>query len=97
MDETGRVTIEQKLQAPGRILFFTVDDAVVFAVPFLICFLGRDVLAGAFWGCVAFLVWRRVKGEGGVERLLASVYWYLPPFVAPYRAFPRSDVMFWRG
>lgn len=97
MEDMSAVRIEQKLEAPGKLLFFTFDDAAAFLLPTAIGFLGRNVIFGVIVGVVAFILWRKLKGEGGLERLKAAAYWYLPPQVSPYRSFPRSDVTHWRG
>mgnify|MGYP001799523604 CR=1 FL=1 len=97
MDDPNVVRIEQKLEAPGRLLFFTLDDAAAFLLPAAVGFLSRHLISGALVGVLAFFLWQKLKGEGGVERLKAAAYWYLPFQVSPYRSFPRSDVSHWRG
>lgn len=97
MRDENSVHIEQKLEAPGRLLFFTADDAAVFLAPVLIGFLSRHLIPGFVIGGAAYLLWTRLKGENGIERLKGAVYWFLPQAVSPYRSFPRSDVTFWRG
>ena len=98
MSETSNtVLIEQTLEEPGRFLFFTVDDAFAFIIPLLIGFLSRHLIPGAILGVICYLAWSRIKGEGGLNRIKGAFYWFLPTMVSPYRSFPRSDVMFWRG
>ena len=96
-DHSNNVIIEQKLEVPGRLFFFTADDAAMFLVPCFVGFLGRSLIGGAIIGLLLFGIWRRLNGEGGVARLKAAVYWFLPSELSPYRSFPRSDVVFWRG
>lgn len=91
------VFIEQKLEAPRKLLFFTIDDAAMFLLPAAVGFLSKHLIGGIIVGLVAFSFWRRLKGEGGIERLKAAAYWFLPSEVSPYQSFPRSDVTFWRG
>lgn len=95
--EHDTVHIEQKLEAPGRLLFFTIDDAAAFLGPAFVGFLSRHLIEGVVVGLIVFFFWRKLKGEGGVESLKAAAYWYLPHEVSPYRSFPRSDVTHWRG
>ena len=94
---TAEVRIEQKIDAPGRLFFFTTDDALVALIPVAVGFLSRNLIPGFLIGIAAYLFWRRLKGEGGLERLKALVYVALPPEISPYRSFPRSDVVIWRG
>jgi len=91
------VRIEQKIDVPGRLFFFSTDDALVALIPVAIGFLSRNLIAGFVFGVLAYFLWRKVKGEGGLERLKALIYVALPPAVNPYRSFPRSDVVSWRG
>ena len=91
------VKIEQKIDVPGRLFFFTTDDALVALVPVAIGFLSRNLIPGFVIGVLAYLMWRKLKGEGGLERLKALLYVALPPEISPYRSFPRSDVTAWRG
>ena len=91
------IIIEQKLEAPKRLLFFTADDAAMFLVPTFVGFLSKHIIGGLVLGLIAFGLWRRLKGEGGLERLKAAAYWFLPQEISPYRSFPKSDVVFWRG
>ena len=97
MSSNSDVLIEQKLEEPGRMAFFTTDDAAMFLGPCLIGFLGRQLIPGIVVGLILFSLWRRLKGEGGVERLKAAAYWFLPVELSPYRSFARSDVVHWRG
>jgi conjugal transfer pilus assembly protein TraL len=94
---TLTVSIEQKLEVPKRFLFFTADDAAAFLAPAFIGFLSRHVIGDLIIGVITFSLWRRLKGEGGIERLKAAVYWFFPQEATPYRSFPRSDVVFWWG
>jgi conjugal transfer pilus assembly protein TraL len=96
-DAIDLILIEQKLEAPKRFLFFTADDAAMFLAPILVGFLSKHLIGGVVLGLIAFGLWRRLKGEGGVERLKAATYWFLPSEISPYRSFPQSDVVFWRG
>lgn len=91
------VQIEQKIDVPGRLFFFSTDDALVALIPVAIGFLSRNLIPGFFVGIVAYFLWRKLKGEGGLERLKALVYVAMPPQISPYRSFPRSDVVSWRG
>ena len=62
MDDTSRIIIEQKLEAPGRLLFFTADDAAAFLLPVAVGFLSRHLIVGFVIGGIVFAAWRRLKG-----------------------------------
>lgn len=91
------VTIEQRLQEPARFYFLAADEAVVLAFPILLGFMSRYIISGAVAALILWQVWRRVKGEGGIPRLLALIYWYLPTELCGFRGVPRSSVTVWRG
>lgn len=97
MDDLHKVTIEQRLDEPGRFLIFGFDDAMCFLVPAMIGFLARALIEGAICGLIVYFIWRKLKGESGIARLKAAVYWYAPFQASPFRAFPPSHVIFWRG
>jgi len=60
------VRIEQKIDVPGRLFFFSTDDALVALIPVAIGFLSRNLIAGFVFGVLAYFLWRKVKGEGGL-------------------------------
>jgi len=91
------VLIEQRFEEPARFLIFTMDDALVFALPFMVGWVTKHLIPGAIIGLVLYSIWKRMKGEGGLSRLKAATYWFLPSEVTPYRSFPPSHVEHWRG
>ncbi|MEP2780808.1 MAG: type IV conjugative transfer system protein TraL [Pseudoruegeria sp.] len=96
-NNTDTITIEQKLEEPGRILIFTFDEIAAFIMPVSIGWLSRHLVPGFVVGLVAYSLWKYIKGEGGMTTILAAVYWFLPKELTPYRSFPDSAVTFWRG
>ncbi|WP_299969415.1 type IV conjugative transfer system protein TraL [uncultured Roseobacter sp.] len=98
MDTNDQVVrIEQRLEDQTRFLIFTVDDAFAFGLPFMMGWMTQKVFLGAFIGFVVYLVWKHVKGDGGMARLVAALYWFCPPAITPYRSFPPSHIQHWRG
>lgn len=91
------IKIEQRLQDPQRVLFFPADEVVAFLLPFLMGFVGRKFIAGVIVGFACFWVWKRLKGEGGTERLLAACYWFLPGQLKMFKGFPDSSIAVWKG
>ena len=91
------VSIEQRLQDPSRILILPADEAVLLGFPILMGLLGRDVVSGIVIGLVAWGIWRRLKGEGGLERVLAGCYWFIPSAFGVFRPLPDSAVDVWEA
>lgn len=92
-----KIIIEQRLQDPWRILFFSVDDFFVAVVPTVLGLLSKHPLEGVIVGFVILQGWKFLKGDGGTQRLGALAYWYLPKPVNICRGFPDSGITEWRG
>lgn len=91
------VKIEQRLQDPQRVLLLPIDEALALILPFIFGVIGNQVPLGALLGVVAWWVWGKVKGEGGLELLVAATYWYLPASVKAYKEFPDSAQDHWEA
>lgn len=91
------ITIEQRLQDPPRIAFFSLDEGLMFLFPVGIGLLTRHLIPGVICGIVIWQLWKMVKGDGGLEWLVAASYWFLPGFVSPYKSLPDSSITLWRG
>ena len=91
------IKIEQRLQEQGRFFFFTADEAVVLVLLILIGLVARQPIPLAVFAVLLWQGWKFLKGDGGLERLLAATYWYLPGPINPYAGLPDSAVALWRG
>lgn len=91
------IKIEQRLQEQGRILLFPIDEGLALLAPAGVGLAIQQAIPGIVLGIVSYLVWKRLKGDGGVERLLAMSYWYLPREISPLKNWPDSAVNMWRG
>jgi type IV conjugative transfer system protein TraL len=91
------IKIEQRLQDPKRVLMFSADEAAIAGFPLAMGLMGRQVILGAVIAFVLWSAWKRLKGDGGVNELLAAAYWYLPKFIGGFSGFPDSSVSEWRA
>lgn len=91
------ITIEQRLQEPPRILLFPMDEGLALLIPAVLGLVMRQALLGALVALCSYFLWKRLKGESGIEALLAAIYWFFPSSVTPYRSLPDSSVSIWRG
>ena len=74
--------IPQLLDEPTRIILWTIDELIVFLVPFFILFLVFDqVLTGLAIGIILVLGLRKLKGEQGHYFLYSIMYWHLPAMI----------------
>lgn len=91
------IKIEQRLQEQGKFFFFTVDEAIVLGFPIVLGLIAREPFMLGILAVILWQMWKWLKGDGGLERLLAATYWYLPKSLNPYRGMPDSAVSLWRG
>lgn len=89
------VIIEQRLQDPARFLMLPADEAVILGLPILIGLIGRMLIPGLIVGFVTWVAWKRLKGERGLERLLAAAYWYTPHGLGLFAPFPDAAPETW--
>lgn len=91
------ISIEQRLQDPKRFLIMPADEALIIGLPLMMGLMGRHIFTGIIIAGLAWAGWRALKGEGGVEMLLAATYWYLPTNLGGFAAFPDSSVDVWEA
>lgn len=91
------VRIEQRLQDPPRFLILPADEAIVVGVPVMMGLLSRQAIVGIVVSLVGWVIWRKLKGEGGLERVLAALYWFLPTNLSGFSALADSSVTHWEG
>lgn len=89
--------IEQRLQDQPRILIFPLDEGIALLAPAGVGVAMQAAIPGLVLGVVSYLIWKRMKGDGGIERILASMYWFLPRALSPVKNWPDSAVTMWRG
>ena len=72
----------QYLDEPLRIMLLTIDELVVFILPFLLALLlfNQPVLGGVIGGVLVFIL-KKIKGEQGHYFVYNLIYWYLPQMV----------------
>ena len=91
------IRIEQRLQDHARFFLLPVDEAIVLGFPFFFGLLAKKLMIGAVLAFVLWQIWKRIKGEGGLEGISAALYWYLPKELGLTRSLPDAGIIFWRG
>lgn len=87
----------QNLDVPVKIILWTLDEILVFLVPFMMGFLMfGSPMAGMFSGTILVVLLKKIKGEEGCYFLAHLTYWHLPPIVR-YRATPPSHTRQYLG
>ncbi|MCE3237367.1 MAG: hypothetical protein K0R24_348 [Gammaproteobacteria bacterium] len=84
--------IPQYLDSPFKLILWTVDEIVLFIVPFFSFLLILNApLMGFLLGAGLIMALKKIKGEEGHHFILHLVYWYLPPLVL-YKVTPPSHI-----
>ncbi|WP_424753235.1 type IV conjugative transfer system protein TraL [Methylobacterium sp.] len=91
------ITIEQRLQDQPRILIFPLDEGIALFAPAAVGVAMQAAIPGIVFAVIAYVGWKKLKGDGGVERILAAAYWFLPRAISPVKSWPDSAVAMWRG
>lgn len=87
-----KYTIPQHLDLPTKIIIWTIDEVILFLVPFLTLLLMFDSpISGLMLGGGLVLGLKKIKGEEGHHFVMHLAYWYLPPVVS-YKATPPSYI-----
>ena len=89
--------LPSELDAPQKVILWTLDEVAVFIGPFLSCLIFFDAAAtGILLGVAAVFCLKRLKRGRGINYLWQLAYWYLPPMIR-FRAMPLSHLRFWIG
>jgi len=91
------VKIEQRLQDPARFFILPADEAALLGLPIMMGLMGRSIVTGVIIGVVAWVLWRRLKGEGGLEQVAAAAYWFIPKKLGFFKNLPDSAVERWEA
>ena len=97
MDINGLVKIEQRLQDPPRFLMLPADEAAILGLPVMMGLLSKQIFIGVAFAFLLWVGWKRLKGSGGLDALLAATYWYLPSALRIFDPFPPSNVEVWEA
>lgn len=82
--------IPQYLDEPFKIILWTIDEFLLFLIPFLVLmFVFGSPLWGIMVGAVGMVIVRRIKGEQGHYFIFNVMYWYLPALIQ-FKATPPS-------
>jgi len=85
------------LDAPFRIIIWTVDELAAFLLPFILLFFMMNApIVAVVVGVAMVIGLRKLKGEEGHYFLAHLAYWYLPPLIR-YRVTPPSHIRFLLG
>jgi len=76
---TQTIPIPKHLDDPPRLIFWTIDEVIIFLVPFTLLVIGRGMIfSGLIISITLFWLMRKIKQDRGHAFLLAFLYWHLP-------------------
>lgn len=71
--------VPQHLDEPARIALWTIDEVVIFIIPFLLFLFVIDApLVGVVISAAMSFSLRKLKGDNGYQYFYQMIYWYLP-------------------
>lgn len=92
--EYSKHAILQHINNPMKILFWEVDEAMSFFIPFVLLCLNSNTGIGFIIGAMAFFIFRKIKGNFS-STMSQVMYWYLPSVKKNYQCHVKSYVMEW--
>ncbi len=97
MREVEAFYIPSQLDEPERLLFWSLDEAMLMLIPTWVGIALGYILIGLIVGIIAFISWKRIKGAGQVNLAIYSVYWFFPHFLSALKFTPPSYQRFYLG
>lgn len=84
--------IPQNLDVPFKLIIWTLDEFLVFIVPFvMLLWMFNSPISGLAIGTGLILGLKKIKGEEGQYFLLHLAYWHLPQVIR-YKSTPPSYI-----
>lgn len=84
--------IPKKIDAPEKILLWTLDEVLSFIIPFFLGVALNQSTSGILIGVGSFIFWKMFKGSSSPAVLMGVLYWYLPSFIFNTRSVPGSHI-----
>ena len=82
--------VPQYLDEPFKIMLWTIDEFLLFLIPFIILMLVfNSPIFGIVVGLLLMVGIRKIKGEQGHYFIYNLMYWYLPA-IFRFKATPAS-------
>jgi len=92
-----KYAIPQHLDEPARVMLWTVDEVIIFTIPFMLFLFVVDApLTGLVVSATLAFMLRKIKGDSGYQYFYQMIYWYLP-FGLTLKATPPSHVRTYIG
>ncbi|MDF3047694.1 MAG: traL [Candidatus Midichloriaceae bacterium] len=82
--------IPRTLDEPTRILFWSIDEALIMIAPTGLGIILGHTLIGMAIGMGCFLGWRKLKGAKQANYILYMAYWWLPECLFKFKKTPAS-------
>ena len=83
--------IPKHLDTPPKIIFWSVDEFLMFAAPIMFGMLTEQLVISTIVGMVLYTNWKKVKGIGKGNVPLFFIYWFLPKTFSKFKKTPNSN------
>lgn len=83
--------IPKHLDAPPRIVFWYVDEFMMFFTPIILGMFLEQLLISTIIGFLLYTNWRKIKGIGKGNIPLFFIYWFLPKTFSSFKKTPHSN------
>jgi len=82
MNDDHKYYIPRYIDEPAKVILWTIDEFVVFVIPFFTLFFYFDApITAVMIGVSLVFLLKKIKGEQGHHFLLHVAYWYLPEII----------------
>lgn len=90
-DNLHEYYIPRHLDAPPRIIFWQVDEFMMFFAPIMLGFLMEQLIVSTILGMLLYINWKKIKGIGKGNVPLFFIYWFLPKYFIKFKKTPHSS------
>ena len=83
--------IPKHLDSPSKIIFWQVDEFMMFFAPIMLGLFMDKLLVSSIAGILIYMQWKKIKGLGKGNTPLFFIYWFLPKVCISFKRTPHSD------
>lgn len=85
-------SILRYINKPPKIIFWDVDEAIAFILPFGVLCLVNQLFLGCVFGALCYVCLKHIKNRVGICAFSHFVYWYAPTPKGKYKVYIPSYI-----
>lgn len=70
--------VPRTLDSPAKVIFWEVDEVILFVACFLLGIISGYVFTGLIIGAILMIIYSKLKNNRGAAYVKQSAYWFLP-------------------